>query len=84
MPTFDGIVSEFPDIRIDFNTATSTFDGISGNSDTQTFNGIVSEFPDIRIDFFRRNAGAQPPLACFPSHVHSDRVAGIESLILTT
>ncbi|KAI7768122.1 hypothetical protein LZL87_011098 [Fusarium oxysporum] len=45
-----------------------------------TFNGIVSEFPDIRIDFFRRNAGAQPPLACFLSHVHSDHLAGIESL----
>ncbi|CVK93405.1 uncharacterized protein FMAN_02813 [Fusarium mangiferae] len=45
-----------------------------------TFNGIISEFPDIRIDFFRRNAGAQPPLACFLSHVHSDHLAGIESL----
>ncbi|KAG5771509.1 hypothetical protein H9Q72_001949 [Fusarium xylarioides] len=45
-----------------------------------TFNGVVSEFPDIRIDFFRRNAGAQPPLACFLSHVHSDHLAGIESL----
>ncbi|KAF5594548.1 hypothetical protein FPCIR_4871 [Fusarium pseudocircinatum] len=45
-----------------------------------TFDGIVSEFPDIRIDFFRRNAGAQPPLACFLSHVHSDHLAGIESL----
>ncbi|RKL11313.1 hypothetical protein BFJ68_g8411 [Fusarium oxysporum] len=45
-----------------------------------TFNGIVSEFPDIRIDFFWRNAGAQPPLACFLSHVHSDHLAGIESL----
>ncbi|KAF5971560.1 hypothetical protein FBULB1_9164 [Fusarium bulbicola] len=45
-----------------------------------TFNGIVSEFPEIRIDFFRRNAGAQPPLACFLSHVHSDHLAGIESL----
>ncbi|KAL3593970.1 hypothetical protein FPOAC2_08272 [Fusarium poae] len=45
-----------------------------------TFNGIVSEFPDIRIDFFRRNADAQPPLACFLSHVHSDHLAGLESL----
>ncbi|KAF5603628.1 uncharacterized protein FSUBG_7185 [Fusarium subglutinans] len=45
-----------------------------------TFNGVVSEFPEIRIDFFRRNAGAQPPLACFLSHVHSDHLAGIESL----
>lgn len=45
-----------------------------------TFDGIISEFPDIRIDFFRRNAGAQPPLACFLSHVHSDHLAGIESL----
>ncbi|KAF5594217.1 hypothetical protein FPANT_4912 [Fusarium pseudoanthophilum] len=45
-----------------------------------TFDGIVSEFPDIRIDFFRRNAGAQPPLACFLSHIHSDHLAGIEGL----
>ncbi|KAJ3525035.1 hypothetical protein NM208_g11815 [Fusarium decemcellulare] len=45
-----------------------------------TFNGIVSEFPDIRIDFFRRNADSQPPLACFLSHVHSDHLAGLESL----
>ncbi|KAM0403921.1 hypothetical protein ACHAQC_001539 [Fusarium culmorum] len=45
-----------------------------------TFNGIVSEFPEIRIDFFRRNADAQPPLACFLSHVHSDHLAGLESL----
>ncbi|XEV05661.1 hypothetical protein FSHL1_010948 [Fusarium sambucinum] len=45
-----------------------------------TFNGIVSEFPEIRIDFFRQNADAQPPLACFLSHVHSDHLAGLESL----
>ncbi|KAJ4270522.1 hypothetical protein NW762_002209 [Fusarium torreyae] len=45
-----------------------------------TFDGIVSEFPDIRIDFFRQNAGARPPLACFLSHVHSDHLAGLESL----
>ncbi|CAF3526957.1 unnamed protein product [Fusarium graminearum] len=43
-----------------------------------TFNGIVSEFPEIWIDFFRRNADAQPPLACFLSHVHSDHLAGLE------
>lgn len=45
-----------------------------------TFNGIVSEFPDIRIDFFRHDADVQPPLACFLSHVHSDHLAGLESL----
>ncbi|CAG7564180.1 unnamed protein product [Fusarium equiseti] len=45
-----------------------------------TFNGIVSEFPDIRIDFFRKNVNAPPPLACFLSHVHSDHLAGLESL----
>jgi DNA cross-link repair 1C protein len=32
------------------------------------------------VDFFRRNADAQPPLACFLSHVHSDHLAGLESL----
>ncbi|KAH6955882.1 beta-lactamase-like protein [Ilyonectria sp. MPI-CAGE-AT-0026] len=45
-----------------------------------TFNGIVSEFPDIRIDFFRQRDDAQPPLACFLSHVHSDHLAGLETL----
>ncbi|KAH7161638.1 artemis protein [Dactylonectria macrodidyma] len=45
-----------------------------------TFNGILSEFPDIRIDFFRRYGDAAPPLACFLSHVHSDHLAGLESL----
>ncbi|KPM43263.1 hypothetical protein AK830_g3245 [Neonectria ditissima] len=45
-----------------------------------TFNGIVSEFPDIRIDFFRKHPDVQPPLACFLSHIHSDHLAGLESL----
>ncbi|GJN84252.1 hypothetical protein PLIIFM63780_007808 [Purpureocillium lilacinum] len=45
-----------------------------------TFDGCVSEFPDIRIDFFRAHAGTPPPLACFLSHVHSDHLAGLESL----
>ncbi|KAH8813293.1 beta-lactamase-like protein [Xylogone sp. PMI_703] len=45
-----------------------------------TFKGIVDEFPDIRIDYFRHNPGRRPPLACFLSHVHSDHLAGLESL----
>ncbi|KAF9870873.1 DNA repair protein [Colletotrichum karsti] len=45
-----------------------------------TFNGLVEEFPDIRIDFFRKHADRRPPLACFLSHVHSDHLAGLESL----
>ncbi|KZL84413.1 artemis protein [Colletotrichum incanum] len=45
-----------------------------------TFNGLVAEFPDIRIDFFRSDAGRRPPLACFLSHVHSDHLAGLETL----
>ncbi|RNJ54671.1 hypothetical protein D7B24_009563 [Verticillium nonalfalfae] len=45
-----------------------------------TFNGIVREFPDIRVDFFRRSIDQPPPLACFLSHVHSDHLAGLESL----
>ncbi|KAF4976593.1 hypothetical protein FZEAL_6771 [Fusarium zealandicum] len=32
------------------------------------------------FDFFRHNVGAQPPLACFLSHVHSDHLAGLDSL----
>ncbi|PNY29604.1 Spore wall maturation protein DIT1 [Tolypocladium capitatum] len=45
-----------------------------------TFNGLVAEFPDIRIDFFRKLEGAPLPLACFLSHVHSDHLAGLDSL----
>ncbi|EFQ35503.1 artemis protein [Colletotrichum graminicola] len=45
-----------------------------------TFNGLVAEFPDIRIDFFRSHAGRLPPLACFLSHIHSDHLAGLETL----
>ncbi|PHH78974.1 hypothetical protein CDD80_5915 [Ophiocordyceps camponoti-rufipedis] len=45
-----------------------------------TFNGIVAEFPDIRIDYFRRHPTSPPPLACFLSHIHSDHLAGLESL----
>jgi phosphoribosyl 1,2-cyclic phosphodiesterase len=63
MSTFDGIISEFPDIRSQL---------ISEKWLTRSYK--------IPVDFFRRNAGAQPPLACFLSHVHSDHLAGIESL----
>ncbi|KAK3316218.1 beta-lactamase-like protein [Apodospora peruviana] len=45
-----------------------------------TFNGLVAEFPDIRVDFFRNHPELRPPLACFLSHVHSDHLAGLESL----
>ncbi|KAK4187205.1 protein artemis [Podospora australis] len=45
-----------------------------------TFNGIVHEFPDIRVDFFRSHQDRRPPLACFLSHIHSDHLAGLESL----
>lgn len=45
-----------------------------------TFNGIVHEFPDIRVDYFRTHHGLPPPLACFLSHIHSDHLAGLESL----
>ncbi|KAI1856919.1 hypothetical protein JX265_000729 [Neoarthrinium moseri] len=46
-----------------------------------TFNGIVHEFPGIAIDFFRpQPERSRPPLACFLSHVHSDHLAGLETL----
>ncbi|KAJ9646407.1 hypothetical protein H2199_002456 [Coniosporium tulheliwenetii] len=45
-----------------------------------TFKGIVAEFPQIRIDYFRTLPAHQPPLACFLSHIHSDHLAGLESL----
>ena len=34
----------------------------------------------ITVDFFRPVAGHRPPLACFLSHIHSDHLAGLESL----
>jgi len=51
------------------------------DGDMSTFKGIVSEFPDIRIDFFRATPGQRPPLACFLSHVHSDHLAGLDTLL---
>ncbi|OAL47259.1 hypothetical protein IQ07DRAFT_682730 [Pyrenochaeta sp. DS3sAY3a] len=45
-----------------------------------TFKGIVAEFPHIRIDYFRQQPDHKPPLACFLSHVHSDHLAGLESM----
>ncbi|VUC25537.1 unnamed protein product [Clonostachys rosea] len=48
-----------------------------------TFNGLVAEFPDIRtsaVDHFRSHSHLRPPLACFLSHVHSDHLAGLETL----
>ncbi|KAK4103240.1 hypothetical protein N658DRAFT_514742 [Parathielavia hyrcaniae] len=45
-----------------------------------TFNGLVAEFPDIRVDFFRSHPDRRHPLACFLSHIHSDHLAGLESL----
>ncbi|KAF1974129.1 hypothetical protein BU23DRAFT_598496 [Bimuria novae-zelandiae CBS 107.79] len=45
-----------------------------------TFKGIVAEFPQIRIDYFRQQPEHKAPLACFLSHVHSDHLAGLESL----
>lgn len=45
-----------------------------------TFKGVVAEFPQIRIDFFRNDPQQPPPLACFLTHVHSDHLAGLESL----
>ncbi|CAH0021722.1 unnamed protein product [Clonostachys rhizophaga] len=48
-----------------------------------TFDGLVAEFPDIRtsaVDHFRSHSHLRPPLACFLSHVHSDHLAGLETL----
>ncbi|KAI1656453.1 Metallo-hydrolase/oxidoreductase [Daldinia decipiens] len=44
-----------------------------------TFDGIIHEFPNIRVDFFRK-FNLRPPLACFLSHVHSDHLAGLDTL----
>ncbi|KAF9691930.1 hypothetical protein EKO04_010000 [Ascochyta lentis] len=45
-----------------------------------TFKGIVAEFPQIRLDYFRHQPEHKAPLACFLSHVHSDHLAGLETL----
>lgn len=45
-----------------------------------TFKGVVAEFPQIRLDFFRNDPAQPPPLACFLTHVHSDHLAGLETL----
>ncbi|KAH6643090.1 beta-lactamase-like protein [Boeremia exigua] len=45
-----------------------------------TFKGIVAEFPQIRLDYFRHQPEHKAPLACFLSHVHSDHLAGLDSL----
>ncbi|KAK7993059.1 hypothetical protein PG988_001853 [Apiospora saccharicola] len=46
-----------------------------------TFDGVVHEFPDIAIDYFRfQRARPQPPRLCLLSHVHSDHLAGLETL----
>lgn len=45
-----------------------------------TFDGLVTEFPDIRVDYFRAHSDKRPPLACFLSHIHSDHLAGLETL----
>ncbi|KAK8084192.1 hypothetical protein PG997_005463 [Apiospora hydei] len=45
-----------------------------------TFDGVVHEFPDILIDYFRFRAPRPPPRLCLLSHVHSDHLAGLETL----
>ncbi|KAK6344806.1 hypothetical protein TWF718_006760 [Orbilia javanica] len=42
-----------------------------------TFNGIVKEFPGIQFDYFRKVDGAEPSLANFLSHIHSDHLTGL-------
>ncbi|KAH8881356.1 hypothetical protein GQ53DRAFT_513411 [Thozetella sp. PMI_491] len=44
-----------------------------------TFDGLIDEFPKIRVDYFRDYPDRRP-LACFLSHIHSDHLAGIETL----
>ncbi|KAF7551669.1 hypothetical protein G7046_g7655 [Stylonectria norvegica] len=65
MSTFNGIVREFPDIRSSCAFVKHRLAQLANNE---------------AVDFFRRHAEAQPPLACFLSHVHSDHLAGLESL----
>lgn len=64
MSTFNGLIAEFPDIR-----------GTAVNP------RILRRVSDPEpVDNFRQNANANPPLACFLSHIHSDHLAGLESL----
>src|SRR5277367_6032926 len=65
MSTFGGFIPEFPHIR--------------GVQDIHLY--LVAYINHLNIvDFFRQIAGIPPPLTCFLSHVHSDHLAGLESL----
>uniref|UniRef100_A0A0L0N3R6 Protein artemis n=1 Tax=Tolypocladium ophioglossoides (strain CBS 100239) TaxID=1163406 RepID=A0A0L0N3R6_TOLOC len=65
MSTFNGLVAEFPDIKSQSSLAINRWIVISNV---------------LTVDFFRKNANAPLPLACFLSHVHSDHLAGLDSL----
>lgn len=71
MSTFNGIVAEFPDIR-------GTYAYIVPSQGFSIFK--IHSSNDFPVDFFRLSAHRPPPLACFLSHVHSDHLAGLESL----
>ncbi|KEY66777.1 hypothetical protein S7711_07558 [Stachybotrys chartarum IBT 7711] len=71
MSTFDGLVAEFPDIR----------SAPSPSPARSRCPRHVASVPNRAIvDYFRQHAGTSPPLACFLSHIHSDHLAGLESL----
>ena len=66
MSTFKGIVAEFPEIRSKYS--------IKCYLDTKSW--LIYD----TVDFFRKSSEHPPPLACFLSHVHSDHLAGLDTL----
>lgn len=67
MSTFNGIITEFPEIRGKSRLAVS-------------LDALYLVLTSLTVDFFRRRPGDEPPLACFLSHVHSDHLVGLETL----
>ncbi|KFA64591.1 hypothetical protein S40285_09343 [Stachybotrys chlorohalonatus IBT 40285] len=71
MSTFDGLVAEFLEIR------SESFPSLARSRCPRH----VASVPNRAIvDFLRQHADMSPLLACFLSHIHSDHLAGLESL----
>lgn len=88
MSTFNGQIAEFPNIRGSYHTCRYPPQRL-GRDDCPDTRGLVSASvtslltstgKSLPVDHFRILPGSTPPLACFLSHVHSDHLAGLESL----
>ncbi len=71
MSTFNGLVAEFPDIRGKLKLGPAILGDVTQLG--------LTDLPSA-VDFFRSHPNLRPPLACFLGHIHSDHLAGLESL----